>query len=449
MPHPPLSPAPTKRLRLPRTFTALRHPNFRLFYFGQLISVIGSWMQNTAQGWLVVLLASQAAIAVQGTGAASRGEGQANLYLGIIAAAGSVPMLFGALYGGIIADRYSKKRILLCTQTALMCLALGLSALIASGQARIGHVIAYALLTGIVNVFDIPARQSFVVDMVGKDDLPNAIALNSALFNAARAFGPAVAGLLIAAFKSGNEAFALAMCFLYNGLSYVAVLTSLLRMRGDFAPKSSGRASPLAQIQEVKDYLLEKRAALLLVILVMTFSVFVAPYFILLPSLARFTLGVDAQGFGTLMSCQGAGALCGALTVATLSEHPRKGRILTAASLVFPVLLLLLSVSRVYLLSCALIACIGFTMITFLSNANALLQTSTPDHLRGRIMGVYSLILMGMTPVGSLWAGLVANKAGAPTAVAVGALIMGAVTLFTAIRYPRFRGMGRTLPESL
>lgn len=431
------------RLRLPRTFAAMRHRNFRLFYFGQLVSLVGAWMQNTAQGWLVVLLA-----AAPGASRA-QAEASANASLGLIALAQSLPVLLGGLYGGMVADRRSKRSIIVVTQSLQMALALATAALIVGGQIRVWHVVVLALLGGIVNVFDVPARQSFVIDMVGPKDLPNAIALNSSIFNAARAFGPAAAGLLIAALERSGQEAALAQCFLFNGLSFAAVIAGLLLMRGDFGARAISTASPLQQVREVRDYLKEKRAALLLIGLVAATSIFVVPYFILLPSLARFTLGVDARRFGLMMSCQGMGALAAALVIATISEAGHKGRVLTLASLAFPTLLVLLALSRNYAASCLLVALIGFALIAFLATANTLLQTSSPDRLRGRLMGVYSLILMGLTPVGSLWAGGVARVWGAPAAIAVGGVAAGAFTLLAALRYPAFRRTGRTLPESL
>ncbi len=441
--------------RYPRTFAALRHRNFRLFYIGQLISLIGSWMQNTAQGWLVVLLAlPPGASLTQATGGAqanSPAEAQANLYLGMIAIAGSLPILFGSLYGGVIADRYSKRAIIVWAQSAQMLIALAMAGLIALGHIEIWHVIALAALIGVSNVFDIPARQSFVVEMVGRDDLPNAIALNSSIFNAARAFGPALAGLLIAAFRGRGEITSLAWCFGLNGVSYIAVLIGLFLMRGDFAPKNAGgpQATPLESVREVWAYLLDKRPALLLIVLVAAFSIFNAPYFVLLPSLARFTLHADAGRFGFLASCQGIGALAAALLIATLSEYNRKGLVLTAASLTFPVLLFLLSQTHTFWLGCVLVTGIGFAIIAFLATANTLLQTSVPDALRGRIMGVYSLILMGLAPIGSLWTGLVAKPFGAPVAIEVGAIAIGLVAVWVAIRYPCFRTAAQTLPATL
>jgi len=439
----------------PRTFAALRHRNFRLFYIGQLISLIGSWMQNTAQGWLVVLLALPAGASLaQATGGAQAGspaEAQANLYLGIISVAGSLPILFGSLYGGVIADRYSKRNIIVWAQSAQMLIALAMAGLIALGHIQIWHVVTLAVLIGISNVFDIPARQSFVVEMVGREDLPNAIALNSSIFNAARAFGPALAGVLIAAFRGRGEITSLSWCFGLNGVSYIAVLIGLFLMRGDFGPKNAQGPpiSPLESAREVWAFLLQKRPALLLIVLVAAFSIFNAPYFVLLPSLARFTLHADAGRFGFLASCQGVGALAAALLIATLSEYNRKGRVLTLASLTFPVLLFLLSRTHTFWIGCVLVTFIGFAIIAFLATANTLLQTSVPDTIRGRIMGVYSLILMGLAPIGSLWTGLVAKPFGAPVAIAVGAVAIGLVAVFVAVRYPKFGGAAQTLPDTL
>ena len=410
-------------------------------------------MQNTAQGWLVVLLATPGVSLAQAAGGRidPHGEAQANLYLGLIATAGSLPVLFGSLYGGVVADRASRRTIIMVAQAAQGCLALLMSGLIAQGHIQIWHVVVLAALLGVSNVFDIPARQSFVVEMVGKEDLPNAIALNSSIFNAARAFGPAAAGLLLAAFSHSRPEVALARCFLFNGLSYLAVIAGLFLMRGDFRAKQRDGAapSPLTSLREVYAYLDTHRPALLLFALVAVFSVFTAPYWVLLPSLARFTLHIDGRGFGILMSASGAGALVGALTIATTSEYAHKGRVLTGASLLFPLLLIALSQSRNFALSCGLLVTTGFTIICFLATANTLLQTSVPDSLRGRIMSVYSLILIGLTPVGSLWAGAMARIADAPTIIAVGASVVALAALATAIRYPRFRTMGRTLPPAL
>jgi MFS family permease len=247
-------PATWGRVRLPRTFAALQHQNFRLFVFGQLVSLVGMWMQNTAQGWLVVLLAAPAGATLAQAAAAAAwaaAEARANQYLSLIATAGALPVLLGSFVGGMIADRYAKRRVVVLTQTCAMTLAFGMSALVFGGHVQVWHVVVAATFSGIINAFDVPSRQAFVVEMVGKRDLGNAIALNSGIFNAARAVGPAAAGLLIGALASRfGEASALAQCFFWNGVSFLAVIVSLLRMRGmGEAPTASGHppASPRQQ----------------------------------------------------------------------------------------------------------------------------------------------------------------------------------------------------------
>ncbi|GAB4469923.1 MAG: hypothetical protein OHK0029_42640 [Armatimonadaceae bacterium] len=236
---------------------------------------------------------------------------------------------------------------------------------------------------GVALIFDLPARQAFVVEMVGKEDLPNAIALNSSLFNSARTFGPAIAGVLLAAFSGVSQQTALALCFLINGISYAAVIVGLRAMEGNFAPKDTEKTSPLTAVQEVFAYLKQHHGARLLVFLVAAFSLCVAPYFVLLPSLAKFSLNTDARQFGLLMSAQGAGSLVGALTIATFSGVQFKGRILMFSAVTFPFLLFALAFTKNFLLACALIVGAGFGFICFLATANAILQTTVPDELRG------------------------------------------------------------------
>ncbi len=450
-------------IRLPATFTALRHRDFRLFFAGQFVSLVGSWMQNTAQGWLVVLLATPGALSLaqaSGGGVGADAEARAAWYLSLIATANSLPVLLGSLYGGLIADRYSKRRIVIWAQIAQGILALLLGLLVLRGNIQVWHVVGFALLFGVTNVFDIPARQAFVIEMVGKRDLSNAVALNSSLFNGARAFGPAFAGLLLGALSGRGPVEALGLCFLFNAVSFGAVIWGLFRMQTDSppAPVTDTRPSVLSATRETFAYLNENYPLRLVIIWVAVFSLFSAAYWILLPSLARFTLGADARRFGFLMSCQGVGALIGALTVATLSESPRKGPLFIVASLTFPVLLIALSqVGRVhvlgpnhaYIAACVLVALTGYAMICFLATANGLVQSTTPDHLRGRIMGLYSLLLMGLTPLGSLWSGIIANRGGTPAAIAVGGVAIGLFALFVVVRYPAMRGMKHTLPASL
>ena len=434
-------------MRLPQTFTALQHRNFRLFFFAQFVSLIGSWMQNTAQGWLVVLLV--APHTQIGAPTTHETAGVASFYLSLVSIAGSLPLFFGALFGGIVADRFSKRTVILRAQSVLMLLAFALAALVWYGHIQVWHVIAFAALTGLVNVFDIPARQSFISEMVEKRDLSNAIALNSALFNGARAFGPALAGLLLVALQNQSEQSALAQCFFWNAVSFIGVLIALSLMRGDFAPSVRNPESPLNQLREVVAYLRNNAPMRLLTLLIGVFSVFIVPYIVLLPSIARFTLHTTAREFGFLLSSLGAGAFLGALTVATYSEYEQKGRILQITGALFPLFIFGLAFSTNYILTCAILAVTAFTTTTFVATANGVFQASSPDNLRGRLMGVYSFLLMGLTPVGSLWAGVVARFFGTPAAVATGAIVAGSVMLWANLRYPALTRMGRVLPESL
>ncbi len=413
---------------LPATFAALRHRNYRWFFAGQFVSLIGSWMQGTAQQWLVVLLASR-------DGASS----DANYYLGLATAVGSLPMLAGALVGGLVADRLPKRAIILAMQVCQGLLAVGMAYLVATGRATLNHVLLFSALLGLTNVFDIPARQAFVIEMVGKEDLHNAIGLNSSLFNASRIVGPAIAGLLIARLGGNGEFDALARCFLVNGLSYIAVIVGLMAMRGDFSARAVGKESPLVQLREAGRYFRDSRPALLLVTLMAAFSVLMTADWVLLPSLAHFTLGADAPQFGFLMAVKGAGALVGALTVATLARSPHRGAVLIAASLLTPALSLCLALSRSYPLSCVILLLEGMAVVCFMATANSLQQTAVPDALRGRVMGVQAWINMGLTPVGSAWAGALAQRTSAPVAVATGALLMLAVGGFLALRFPELR----------
>lgn len=427
-------PRPSPSLYQSPTFAALRHHNYRLFFGGQLCSLIGSWMQMTAQSWLVTLLAG--------------GPKSAGYWLGLVSTVGALPMLFGSIFGGVVADRYARRTIIVCAQAAQGLLALGLALLVATGAVQLWHLPLFACLLGITNVFDIPARQSFVVEMVGKEDLPNAIGLNSSLFNTARVVGPTVATLLIAALsRSVGETKATAYCFLVNGLSYGAVIVSLLRMRGDFSPRAAGKESPLRQLREAASYLRDSPAALSLLALLVSSTLFLTAEWVLLPSLARFTLGADARRFGTLMMLKGLGALVAALTVATLSAAGKRGRMLTLAALTWPLSALAIALSRRYDLTCVLLPLLGFSVVTCLTTANTLLQTSTPDALRGRVMGVHAFILMGLTPIGSYWAGWVAGRADAPTAVALGSVAALIVAVGVIVRFPALRRADHTLSE--
>ncbi len=379
-------------------FGALAHRNFRFFLFGQTVSLTGTWMQSIAQGWLVLLLTNSP------------------FYVGLVSALGSLGVLLFTLYAGVIADRTDKRRAILITQTLLMLQAFALAALVWTGRVTVENVMILAAFLGVVSAFDIPMRQSFIVEMVGKDDLMNAIALNTSVFNLTRVLGPVIAGLLIGPLG-------VAACFFLNGVSYLAVLGGLLAMR---LPPHIPHATQLSAWQgfrEVLSYLRSGRLASTLVVLTAITSIFGFPYLVLMPVFARDVLGAGAAGYGALTASVGFGAVAGALTVAVLSRRIPKGRTLLVAGTSFGLLLALFATSRSFIVSVALLALVGGAMIVNNALTNTLLQTLVPDQLRGRVMGFYSFMFVGMAPLGSFQAGVFAERFGAPAAVAAGGVI--------------------------
>lgn len=397
-----------------RTFRALRHRNFRLFWTGQLVSLVGTWMQSIAQGWLVLRLTDSAWL------------------LGLVSAAGSLPILFLSLPGGVAADRVDKRRLLLVTQATSMALALTLALLTATGWVRVWHIMVLAFGLGVVNAFDVPGRQSFVIELVGPDDLLNAIALNSSIFNGARIAGPALAGILIGLVGEAG-------CFLFNCLSYLAVLASLLLM--ELPPRNPPLTAESAWTRLVEGlrYLVAEPILLVLEGLIGLYSVFALSYVVLMPIFARDILRTDSRGFGLLMAATGVGALAGALTLASLGDFRRRGRLVMAGALALPAFLLAFSFSRSFHLSLALLVGAGWAMITHAATTNTLIQARVPDRLRGRVMSVYALMFLGMSPLGALQAGAVANALGAPAAVRIGVLLSGGAALTLFWRLPQLR----------
>jgi MFS family permease len=393
---------------------ALAHRNFRLFLFGQTVSLTGTWMQSIAQGWLVLQLTDSP------------------FYVGLVSALGSVGVLLFTLYAGVVADRSDKRRVVTITQTLLMLQAFALAALVATGKVTVENVMALALFMGIVNAFDIPTRQSFLVDMVGKEDLMNAIALNSSMFNATRVFGPAVAGILI-----GSAG--MVWCFLLNGVSYLAVIASLLAMRLTPHVPRPTQSSAWQGFREVVTYLRSDRRVSTLVVLTGLFSVFGFPYLVMMPVFARDVLHARAAGYGALTAAVGAGALLGALGIAVLSRRIPKGRTLVLGGTSFGLALVLFAASRSYTVSLFILALTGCAMITNNALTNTLLQTLVPDALRGRVMGFYSFVFVGLAPLGALQAGVIAEHYGAPWAVATGGLVTALSMAVAAWRVPALR----------
>jgi MFS family permease len=386
------------RIHWRNTFTAFRHRNYRLFFFGQLISVIGTWMQTVAISWLVYQLSNSA------------------FTLGMVRFLGAIPITLLTLVGGAVADRFDKRRIVVLTESTAMVLAFALAGLVYFGVVKIWQIVLLGLLEGITDAFDIPTRQSFVVEMVGKDDLMNAIALNSSLFNGARVFGPALAGVLIAVIG-------VAGCFFVNGVSYVAIVVAYLAMRLPAAAPRAERRPMWHETLEALRYVRGHRTLCAIIGLVTVVSLFGWPYSVLLPVFARDVLHADARGYGFLMAANGIGALVGALTLASLGDSPYKRKLFYGGLYGFCGMLCVFAYSKSYWLSAAALAGSGFFMIIFFATANTSVQTRVPDELRGRVMGIYALAFLGLTPFGSLIAGALARATSATFAVTLGAII--------------------------
>jgi MFS family permease len=397
------------RLRFTATGRALKHRNFRLFFVGQLISVSGTWMQALAQAWLLGTLV---------------GWDQAIVYIGLLGVAQFVPVLILGLFGGIIADIWPKRRTVMATQIAAGLLALTLGGLDYFHVVAVWHIFVLAFLLGVVNAVDMPARQSFVVEMVGRDDIANAVALNSAVFNGARIVGPAIAGILIGILGTGT-------CFLLNGLSYGAVVISLLAMReGELMP--SARLAVPKTVAAIRENLGEglryvwHTPVVLLAITVIGFvSTFGMNFNVVLPVMAARVLNVGSNGNGLLFSSMGAGALIAALAVATL-QRPRL-RILIGGGMVLAVSELVLASTTSFPVALAAVFFSGVGAIATAASANSLIQITVPGVLRGRVMSVYTTVFAGSSPIGNGLTGGVGGLWGTPAALVMnGAIAFGA-----------------------
>ncbi|MGA7931091.1 MAG: MFS transporter [Candidatus Sulfotelmatobacter sp.] len=398
---------------------ALRHRNFQLFFSGQLISLIGTWMQSVAQSWLVYRL----------TGSA--------LLLGSVGFASQIPVFLFAPLGGITADRLNRRHIVISTQAASMLLAFILAALTLFHKVQVWHVFVLASLLGVVNAFDIPGRQSFLVEMVGKDDLMNAIALNSSMFNGARVIGPAIAGILVAKIGEG-------WCFFANAVSYIAVIIGLLLMKVH-SPARAAMASPLEHMMEgfrFVDRTAPIRALLLLLGLV---SLVGMPYVVLMPIFADQILHGGAQGLGILMGATGVGALLGALTLAFREGVKGLGRWVAWCCAGFGASLAVFALSHTFWISVLLLLPVGYTMMLQMACSNTLIQVMVPDALRGRVMAVYSMMFMGMAPIGALLGGALAEHLGAPRTVGIGGLACVLGACWFALHLPKIRVEARRL----
>ena len=382
-------------MAFPTGLRALNHRDFRLFWTGQLVSLVGTWMQSIGQSWLVLELTNSP------------------LKLGLISTLQFGPMLIFSFPAGVIADRVPKRRLILATQTALMLQAFSLSVLAWTGHVQYWHVAVLAGLYGVATTLDMPTRQSFIVEMVGKPDLMNAIALNSAMFNGARVVGPAVAGLLVARYG-------VAIAFLLNGVSFVAVILALLAIRNEGLPQDRGGTSVLQDITAGVRYAVGTPLVSLILSLLLFVSLFVINHSVLVPLLARDVLHEGAHGFGLLMAALGTGAVAGALALAMLgSGRPRLVVVVTAA-IILSAVTLSLTIVRHFRVAAIALALIGFSQIVFLASCNSILQVTVPDTLRGRMMSIYAFVFVGVTPIGSFLVGSIAEFVGVPAAFAAG-----------------------------
>lgn len=402
---------------------ALKHRNFQLFFAGQFISLTGTWMQTVAQSWLIYRL----------TGSV--------ILLGLIGFASQIPVFLMAPVGGVAADRYDRRRILVVTQVSAMIVALALAVLTIEGVVQVWHLFVIAVCFGVINAFDIPARQAFVPDMVGRDDLINAIALNSSMFNGARIVGPAVAGVLVALIGEG-------WCFFANGISFVAVIVGLLFMRlPQIVRRPNG--TPLERLLEGFRFTTRTAPIRGLLLLLGMMSLLGMPYAVLMPIFAEKILGGNSATLGYLMCASGVGALLAALILAARTHVFGLGRWVAMAAAGFGISLVAFSQSANFWLSMLLLVPVGFTMMIQMAASNTLIQAMVPNDMRGRVMSVYSMMFMGMAPVGSLLSGALAGAIGAPATLALGgcACVLGAAVF--AIRLPHLREEGRRLILSL
>ncbi|AFK85839.1 MULTISPECIES: MFS transporter [Thermoanaerobacterium] len=391
-------------------FPALKHRNFRLFWFGQMISLIGTWMQNIGQDWLVLKLTNSAFL------------------LGVVSALQFLPMLFLSLFAGVVIDRFPKRKILIFTQTSLMVTALALATLTALNAINYWEILVLATIVGFINTIDNPARQSFIIDLVGKEDLMNAISLNSSIFNAARIIGPGIAGVLI-----GLLGYAL--CFYLNALSFIAVITGLILI--DVKMNKSRallkKEDVIADIKEGLLYIKNTPIIFATILMMAVLSTFAINFNVLVPVFAKNILNQNSTGYGFLMSSMGVGALIGALILASLSKKGAKPFYLILGGCGLCVFQILIGFQSYYWLTTILLALSGFSMITFSASANTTVQLNSSNKFRGRVMSVYSLVFGGVTPIGAIYAGSLAEKVGAHMTFIISGLIGIAYILYVVL----------------
>jgi len=407
MDQPPAAPRPSARERVYGWFPSLRHRNFRLFFTGQFVSLVGTWMQVVGQGWLVLELTDSPFL------------------VGLVSTLEALPILLFTLWGGVLADRVNRRRALILLQSCMLGDALVLATLTATGQITVGLVMVLALIHGTSAAFEVPIRQAFIVELVGKDSLMNAIALNSSNFNLTRIVGPAIAGTAIA--TAG-----VAACFFLNAASFLGAMGSLLLMRGSFSrPPAHARATSFA---EGARYALGEPGPRGLLVLTALYSIFGFSFVSMLPVYARDVLRTGATGYGGLLTSVGIGASAGALTMAAIGHRIERLKVVRVAGFFFSAGLAFAALVRTWTLAALALALAGGAMILNNISTNTQLQVGAPDHLRGRVMGFYSLMVLGMSPLGSFQAGWISEHYGVPATLGLGAAVSALAVLVLAPR---------------
>jgi MFS family permease len=382
-----------------KTFTAFNHPDYRLYFGGLLLSAIGTWSQTIAQGWLVYDMT------------------HSPLALGQVTFASAIPIWLFAPWAGVIIDRTSRRMLLVITQTVMMLQAFALAALTFSGHIEVWHIMALSVVMGIANAFDAPTRQSFLIELVGKEDMPNAIALNSTMFSLARTLGPAIGGIVLAWFGT-------AWAFNINGISFLAILISLMLIKIQPRTIRPSTQSPLQDLWEGLRFIGQNQAVWGLLLISFLVSLFGSAFSTLLPVITRDILHRNEIAFGFLNAASGLGSVVGALLVAYFSIRSHRGRLLSALNIFLPITLILLALSRSYEFSLIALMAVGLSYVPQLSTCNLLIQSIIPDAMRGRVMSVFSLMIFGMFPVGGLLAGALADALDAPLAIGINAGVM-------------------------
>ncbi len=398
------------------TFVSLKYPNYRLWFFGQLISLVGTWTQTTAQGYLIYELTKSPE------------------YLGYVSFANGLPSFLFTLYAGAIADRISRRTLMVITQSSMLVLAFVLAALTFTHSIQWWHILILSFLLGISNAFDAPARQAFEQEMVNREDMTNAIALNSTMFNSAMVLGPAFGGLIYAWVGPG-------WCFTINGISFIAVIISLLLMRLQPFTSLPNKSDALSDIRNGMKYVFGHTEVRMLIINLFIITVLGFGFVTLVPAWAVAILGGDATTNGLLQAARGVGSLIGALLVAAMGRIRFSGKIWTMGSFLLPILMIAFAYARLLALSLVAMAAVGFASMMVVNVSNAMVQTRISDEMRGRVMGIYTFFFFGAFPLGSLIAGWAAERIGEPMAVVISAALLMVFSVWVFWRQPSLRAM--------